>query len=61
MSEPTEICTHCNSVHSFLNFGKDFSGNDTLVCSDRLSDALVETMPKGDYEEIESEVIYESD
>ncbi len=52
-----EFCTYCNSVHEFLDFGKDFSGKDTLLCSDRLSDALVETMPKVDYEELGAEVV----
>lgn len=42
----TDFCTYCNDVHEMLDFGKNFSGNDTIVCPDRLSDALVQTMPK---------------
>jgi hypothetical protein len=53
----TEFCSYCNDVHEFLNFGLNFSGKETLVCPDRLSDALVQTMPKPDYEELEDEEI----
>lgn len=52
----TEFCTYCNDVHTMLDFGKDFAGNDVKVCSDRLSDALVQTMPK-DHSVIEDEII----
>lgn len=51
----TDFCTYCNDVHEVLNFGKDFSGKDTLICADRLSDALVKTMPKPDYGALEME------
>lgn len=53
----TEFCDYCNDVHEMLDFGKDFSGKQTIVCSNKLSDALVKTMPKPDYGELESEVI----
>ncbi len=52
-----DFCTYCNDVHEMLDFGMDFSGKRTLVCSDKLSDALVTTMPQVDYSELESEVI----
>ena len=57
----TDFCTYCNDLHEMLNFGKNFSGSDTFVCSDRLSDALVKTMPKPDYGELEMETIDPND
>lgn len=53
----TEFCTYCNDVHEFLDFGMNFSGQRTVLCSDQLSDALGKTMPKQDYEELESDLI----
>lgn len=42
----TDFCTYCNDVHEMFNFGKNFSGKDTIICPDRLSDVLVTDMPK---------------
>lgn len=55
VADTDDFCDYCQTVHSFLDFGKDFSGKRTLVCSERLSDALVQTMPKEHYGELESE------
>ncbi len=55
MSEVAEnFCDYCNDYHEMLDFGKDFSGKRVLICSDRQSDALVKTMPKPDYGELEA-------
>lgn len=35
-----QFCEYCNDLHPHLNFGKDFSGIDTLICADRLNDTL---------------------
>ncbi len=53
----TEFCTYCNDVHEFLDFGTDLKGDPTVVCPDKLSDVLVKTMPKPDYEGLEYEII----
>lgn len=57
---PTEFCTYCNDVHEFRDFGLNFSGKATLVCGDRLSDVLIETMPKV-HEVIEDDFIESSE
>ncbi len=54
----TDFCTYCNDVHEMLDFGKDFSGKETLVCSHRLSDALVKTMPKA-HDGLDAEILEE--
>ncbi len=50
-------CEYCRCHHEFLDFGLNFSGGRTLICSDRLSDVLVTTMPKRGYDELEDEIL----
>ncbi len=57
VADTDDFCDYCQTVHSFMDFGKNFSGERTLVCSERLSDALVQTMDKGNYGELDAEVV----
>lgn len=50
-----DFCLYCNDVHDMIDFGRNLNGEKVLVCSDRLSDSLVKTMPKIDDDILEAE------
>ena len=42
----TDFCTYHNDICEVMDFGKDFAGNRIIVCVDRTSDVLMDTMQK---------------
>jgi hypothetical protein len=56
---PNKYCEYCRVEHEMLNFGLNFSGVETLICSDRLNDTLAETGTKPDYGILDAETLVE--